>query len=399
MIDTIYTALSGMQSFQKGLSNISGNIANLNTPGYKRTELQFTDLMYRYDSPGRDGEFKGTGVGTGSTISNFHQGELGSSPNPLDIAIDGEGFFICAQPGQTVYTRAGQFELDAEGNLVNRNDKSKVQGLASDGKIRNFSVRSLRSQAAKPTKTVTFTDNLSTGSQSHKVDATVYDSEGQERRLKFSFVSNTASTPGSWKVEASDGASGSVVGSGEIRFGPDGTLQAGYNQFTLYLRTSKGGASPILLDFGTPGSLSSVTSLSWGSTSTLSVAKQDGYVSGSMTKLAFDKDGVATISYSNGQETKGDRLALAWFSLPNTQLQRVGGGAYKAVDEGVRQLGRANQGVFGKIAGGSLELSNVELSDEFSQMITTQRGYQAASQLISAANEMMQQALGMKASR
>jgi flagellar hook protein FlgE len=118
-----------------------------------------------------------------------------------------------------------------------------------------------------------------------------------------------------------------------------------------------------------------------------------------MTKLHFDSAGQSVISYSNGQTLNGDRLALAWFSQPTQQLQRQGAGTYQVVGGAVPLIGQAATRVFGSIVGNKLELSNVELSAEFSEMIITQRGYQAASQLISAANEMMQQALQMKGGR
>ncbi|OHX12061.1 hypothetical protein BI347_00060 [Chromobacterium sphagni] len=398
MIDTMFVGLSGLRTFQKGLSNIGNNVANLNTPGFKRTSLQFTDMMYQYDAKG-GGDFSGDGVKVGSTVTDFTQGELQASTNPLDVAIDGGSFFVAKSGSQLSYSRVGQFELDPDGFLVNRQDKSRIQMMSSAGGMQDFSVGALRSQMAKPTTAIQFSDNLSTGATSSSADTAVYDKDGVQRQLKITFTSNSTATPGSWKIEVQDKATQATVGSGEIRFGPDGSPSVGYNELNMQLKTATGSASPLKLAFGAPGSISATTSLSGGTTSTIRVASQDGYAAGGMTKLSFDSDGRAQISYSNGQTAIGGQLALARFARPEQQLQRVGAGIYRALDDKSAELGAGGVGAFGKVVGSKVELSNVDLSAEFSDMMITQRGYQAASQLISAANEMMQQALQMKSSR
>ena len=399
MIDTMFVGLSGLRTFQKGLSNIGNNIANLNTPGFKHTSLQFTDMMYQYDGKNGSGDFSGTGVKIGTTVTDFSAGELQSSTNPLDVAIDGAGFFVGKNGDQFAYSRVGQFELNADGLLVNRQDKSHVQMMNGANGMKDFAIGALRSQKARPTATIQFSDNLSSGAAGSSVDATVYDKDGVARQLKVTFTNNAAATPRSWKVEVQDKTSLAMIGNGEIRFDPDGSPSVGYNELNMSLKAAIGGESPLKLTFGTPGSISATTSLSGGTTSTIRVASQDGYAAGSMTKLSFDGDGRAQIGYSNGQSVVGGQLALARFSSPEQQLQRVGSGLYRALDDRAAEVGAAGSGALGKVVGGKVELSNVDLSSEFSEMMITQRGYQAASQLISAANEMMQQALQMKASR
>ncbi|MDF0606931.1 flagellar hook-basal body complex protein [Neisseriaceae bacterium TC5R-5] len=396
MLETIFIGLSGMQSFQRGLSNISNNIANLNSPGYKRSEMRFSDLMYQYQPSGDDWLAQGSGVRLASTSTNFKQGELSATGNPLDIAINGEGFFVSRQGERTFYSRVGQFDIAPSGLLVSKTDGSTLQGLDAQGKLTDFSIQSVRSQAAKPTTTITFADNLSSGSQTHSLNFTAYDQDGIQRNLKATFSNNAQVTPGSWQVEIEDSASSITIGSGEIRFSSGGTLLPGFNDFAITLTAKSGVSSRLTLDFGVPGSLSAVTSLSGGSSSTLRVSEQDGYAAGSLTSLSFGQDGVATIKYSNGQSATTGQLALAWFTEPQTQLRRIGSAAYEALNNQHAQIGKPANGIYGTIAGSTLELSNVDLSSEFSEMIITQRGYQAASQLITAANEMMQQALQMR---
>ncbi|WP_082113671.1 flagellar hook protein FlgE [Chromobacterium vaccinii] len=399
MIDTMFVGLSGLRTFQKGLSNIGNNVANLNTPGFKRTSLQFTDMMYQYDAQGGQGGQHGEGVKIGVSSTDFSAGELQSSTNPLDVAVDGGGFFVSKNGEQINYSRVGQFELNADGALISRQDKSRIQMFDPANGLSDFSVGTLRSQMAKPTATIKFADNLSTGATNSSAETTVYDKDGAQRQLKISFTSNASTTPRSWKVEVQDKVSQSAVGSGEIRFDPDGSPSFAYNQLTMKLKSATGGESDLKLFFGQPGSISDTTSLSGGTSSTIRVASQDGYGAGALTKLTFDGEGKGQISYSNGQTAVAGRLALAWFSQPDHQLERAGSGYYRALAGQSPEYGVAGGGVFGKVAGGKLELSNVELSSEFSDMMITQRGYQAASQLISAANEMMQQALQMKGSR
>ncbi|MBN3005514.1 flagellar hook protein FlgE [Chromobacterium alkanivorans] len=399
MIDTMFVGLSGLRTFQKGLSNIGNNVANLNTPGFKRTSLQFTDMMYQYDMQGGNGGQHGVGVKIGSTVTDFSSGELQSSANPLDVSVDGAGFLVSKNGNQIHYSRVGQFELDLDGALISRQDKSRIQMLGPNKTLQDFSLGALRSQAAKTTTTIKFADNLSTGATNSSVETTVFDKDGVARQLKISFTSTGSATPRSWKVEVQDKVSLSTLGSGEIRFDPDGSPSFGYNQMSIRLSTPSSGGSVVKLFFGEPGSISDTTSLSGGTSSTIRVASQDGYASGALTRLTFDQDGKAQISYSNGQTTTAGRLALAWFAQPDQQLERIGSGYYRAHPGQAAEYGAAGSGVFGKVAAGKVELSNVELSSEFSDMMITQRGYQAASQLISAANEMMQQALQMKGGR
>ena len=117
MLDSIYIGMSGLTSFSKGLSNISNNVANLNTPGFKGSELGFADLFYRYQYSGSGNQDglpyqQGDGVKTGSTSLKFTQGDFRQTGNDLDVAVDGQGFFILVKDGKTFYTRAGQFKID-----------------------------------------------------------------------------------------------------------------------------------------------------------------------------------------------------------------------------------------------------------------------------------------------
>jgi flagellar hook protein FlgE len=183
------------------------------------------------------------------------------------------------------------------------------------------------------------------------------------------------------------------VKSGEIRFGADGTPTTGFNSIDAnYAPGVK--SSAIKLFFGDPGSTTGARSLA-AAQSDLQFTKQDGISIGSLTKATFDIDGALALTYSNGQSAKGDRLAIAMVNSEQS-LEPREGNLFVAPDASSIQIGTANTGPFGKIQAGRVEISNVDLAQEFSDLIISQRGYQASSQVITAANEMIQQLFEIK---
>lgn len=401
MLGSIFTGLTGLLGFSKGLDVLSNNIANLNTPGFKGTELAFRDLMYRYSvNGGNDGDASqvGCGVDTPSTRTKFAQGELRSTGNALDAAIDGNGFFVLRdKDGKLYYSRSGQFEIDADGYLVDQASKNRVLALES-GSLVEIQVGNLRANAPHATSNVTFTGNFSTGTSAFDVaDVTIYDANGATQRLTIHFTNTASTTTGSWQVEVMDqGATdpSAVIASGQIRFQGNGSPLTGYNTVSFTYTPASAPASTITLDFGDPGTFTGTTSFSGGTTSDVSVASQDGYAVGALTTTTFDEDGNLKLTYANGQTVTSDQLAIAWFE--NLQkLELSGSGLF--VNPGTEQpiLGVANAGGMGKVIGGKIELSNVDLTAQFTDMVIIQRGYQASSQVTTVANEMIQQLMDM----
>jgi flagellar hook protein FlgE len=396
MFEPFYVGMTGLDSYAKGLNVISNNVANLNTPGFKGSQLQFADLYYKNSDAGvGNGQAReqiGSGVGTGSTFLNFQQGEARQTGGDLDLLIDGAGLFVLRKDGETSYSRAGQFEFDKDGFLVDQTTRSRVAAMDGSGQLADLSITGLRASPPKATTKVTFTGNLSTADTQHIVNSmTVHDALGGATTFKLTFDNTNAVTPGSWKitVTASDGT---VAGTGEIRFS-NGKPQLGFDSMSFSYAPQ--GAEPLamILDFTTD-----VTSFSAGTDSTLSFASQDGYAAGSLVKASFDVDGNFVTTYSNGQEEKHGRLALAWFTHTDA-LEQVGGNRFVSRYPQPAHLGRPGEGEFGKITARSIESSNVDLSQQFSEMIITQRGYQASSQVITTANEMIQQLLDMRGKR
>lgn len=407
MFSTIYSALSGMLGFSKGLDVISNNIANLNTPGFKSSELEFRDLFYRYTQGGasdQEGERSqiGAGLDTKGTRTRFKEGELRDSGNPLDVAIDGNGFLVL-QPadgvqlygrgGEQVYTRAGQLEFGTDGILVDRTTGFRVMGYEG-GALREISINGLRTSAPVATSLIRVTGNLSPGSASADLtNVAVIDGNGNSRTLAFKFTRDTADST-HWFVEARDENS-QLLGTGEVRFQPNGSPAADATKFSFSLAA---GGAPITLDIGDPGTFSGLTNFSGPSQSNLQVLSQDGTAAGSLTNATFDESGTLRLTYSNGKTVSGPSLALAWFD--DLQGLRLSGGSV-FVNDGNQAptMGTAHAGVMGRIAAGKVELSNVELTEQFTDLIILQRGYQASSQVTSVANEMIQQLIELQAKR
>lgn len=395
MLETIYVGMSGLEGYSKGLNVISNNVANLNTPGFKGAQLQFSDLFYKSQNAGGDGrgaqQQVGEGLDTGATHLNFKQGEARQTGNDLDLLIDGVGFFVLRKDDKVLYTRAGQFQFDDAGYLVDRTNQARVAALGAGQQLVDVSINGLRTNPPKATSTISFADNLSISDNQHVVgNVTVYDSLGGTHTLKVTFDNNFTNVAGSWNVTVAD--SSGTVATGEIRF-QDGKPLAGFDTIAFSYAPQNTPALSIALDFKTDA-----TSYAGGTDSTLKVKSQDGYAAGSLTKTTFDADGYFVTNYSNGQTVKHDRLALAWFDYADG-LQAEGGNVFSNVYNQPTHLGYPNEAEYGKISAGSVEMSNVDLSQQFSDLIITQRGYQASSQVITTANEMIQQLYDMRGKR
>lgn len=401
MLDSIYVGLSGLTSFSTGLRNISNNVANINTTGYKGSSLEFSDLFYRYEpSAGGEGGANqyalGSGVQVGHALTVFKQGEIRQTGNDTDLAIDGNGFFILRQGGETFYSRNGQLSFDSNGVLVDQASGAHVAGLVGSGSLADIDIGDKRISPPQATSTVKLTGNLSVNDSdnTHTLSSVdVFDASGAKRTLSIVLNKNTDPTQRSWTIQVNEGAT-TVATGGEVRFNADGSPTAGFNTYTFSLSQPGGGSRQLTLDFGSPNSFTGVTSFSAGADSTAAVASQDGRTLGALTKTTFGADGTLTLQYSNGQTQKDGQIALAWFDDLQS-LQRAGNGMFANVTDQRPLIGGAGTSLFGNLRSGSIEASNVDLAQQFSELIIIQRGYQSSSQTIGAANEMTQQLLDL----
>ena len=397
---TIFSGATGLLTFSKGLDVISNNVANLNTVGYKRNDLLFRDLFYRLQVGGQNSEQPGlsrigNGVTDGGTVTSFTQGEIQDTGNQTDVAIDGNGFFILRQNGNTFYTRAGQFTFDDDGYLVSNALNGRVAGIDASGNLVDINISGLRTNPAQATASVSFFNNLSTGSTTHTInDLEIIDSLGGQHTFTVTFTNNNAVTPRSWLVDVEDETATVITTGEEIRFQANGSPEVGFNEFSFTYQPTGASATDMTFSFGDPGSFAGTTSFSSGTISNLAVEDQDGIGLGSLVDIAIDREGVLILNYSNGNEAQAGQLGLAWFDALQS-LQQIGNGLFLVDDDQQPILSAAAAGVMGEIVGGGVEISNVELSQEFTDLIIVQRGFQASSQVVSVANEMLQQLLDL----
>lgn len=407
MLDSIFIGMSGLMGYSRGLRVIANNTANINTPGFKGATLQFGDLFYANGAAG--GAFSesgvnqlGQGLTTYSTSLDFSQGELRQSGNDLDLAVDGQGMFTLKdKDGHTRYTRDGEFKFDDDGFLVSKTNGAKVMGYDDKGSLVEVTLSGLRTNPAKATSTLTFSGKLgySTDLNPNRTktltDIQVRDSSGAQHSLTVEFKQlardNIADTRIRWTVTVKD--AGKDVGTGTLIF-VNNLLDPASSKININYKPDGAAEMPLTLDFGVD-----TTGVPWGGTgsdpSDIKAGTIDGYAQGDLTQATFDADGVMNLKYSNGQTTKGVHLAMARFTSVDN-VRSVGNNMFEPVDSSTWETGTAGQGPFGAVKSGVVEISNVDLSSEFSDLVIMQRGYQASSQVVSTANEMLQELFSLK---
>jgi flagellar hook protein FlgE len=403
MLAAIFTGLSGMTAYSRGLDLISNNIANLNTPGFKVSDPLFREIVYdqlRNDSDAQAGTRPGgAGVDVDTSRVSFRQGEMRSTGNSLDVAIDGNGFFMLSKDGHTLYTRAGQFEFDDDGVLIERDSGAKVMLSASGQSGSTYDITPDRSFAPRATSEVKFSGVLARSGTTTTHDIpqfTVIDATGAKTTLRGRLTRDSTDAL-QWTLEILDD-NNDVIGSGTIRFGENGTPAADHTSVDVTVDPESADPFTVKFNFGAAGTHAGVTSIAGTTSSQVSVLKQDGLELGSLTRIDFDERGNLKLSYSNGEEKTAGSLLLAMFEAPD-QLQSLGRSLFAAQEKASPRLGSAMSSGLGRVVGGQVELSNVELTEQFTDLIIIQRGYQASSQIGSVANEMMQQLLAMDSRR
>lgn len=389
MLDSIDIAMSGLKGFSEALQTLSSDVSNMNTPGFKGSNVVFEDaLNSQLDSSGIDSGGAGeAGLASLAVRLDLSAGQTSQSSNDLAVAVNGNGMFVVqGTDGNIHYTRDGDFQLDSQGDLLASDGQSKVMGITSDGSLQPISIASLQTSSPRATTDVTFSGNLSSSATSDTVGSVdVYDSNGTEHTLQVA-LSTTTATPDSWTATITDGST--TVGTGTIKF-VNGAPDPANSTISLNYAPSGATSQQITLDFS-----SNVTSFSAGTTSTLAMATQNGYASGTLQSETFDQTGTMSLTYSNGQTASGPQLALATYSSPD-QVVETGSNEFNAAPGATWTVGRANEGSFGSISPNEIENSNVDISQAFSELVIVERGYQASSELISTANDMIEKLFGM----
>ncbi len=407
MSRALFTAVSGLRNHQVWLDVIGNNIANANTTGFKSSSVIFDDILGQTLTTGiapsstRGGTNPiqvGLGMKIGSITPNFLQGSIQTTNRNPDLAIQGEGFFVLADGSERVYSRAGAFSLDANGNLVDSGTGYRVLGAGGPIEI-NVGQES----PATRTSEAFFKGNLDysvADGATHVSTFDVRDSVGAAHTLTLTFTKNFAATAGQWdwEVTEDDAAISSIsTSTGSIVFDDEGAIASGGSEtISLDYTTSAGVTSPqdVLLDFGTSDNATPVSGLA--SPSTVTLASQDGVPAGTLQSFAIGLDGVITGFYSNGTSQTIDTVQLASFTNP-LGLLRVGQNQYReSSTSGTPNVGNPGTAGRGTLVAGSLEQSNVDLAQEFTSMIIAERGFQANARTISTANAMLEELVNLK---
>ncbi len=411
MMRSMFSGVSGLRNHQLRMDVIGNNIANVNTVGYKKSRVLFQDILSQSirgaSAPqGGKGGTNPMQVGLGITVNSIDtlhtQGSSETTGKVTDMMIDGDGFFIVGDGRNNYYTRAGNFDFDAVGNMVNANGLL-VQGWMADNTgniditlaIGGISIPKGQSLQPRATTNATYINNLDANTPTAAPNNTfptsleVYDSLGNFWVIPVTFTHTGANT---WDVTASDppGATASMSAT-TLTFNADGTfgsMTAGGGVITLTLTNGATSPQTINVDF------SAITQ--FASPSTARYNTQDGYASGTLQGYAIDTAGVITGRYSNGLTRQLAQVSIANFNNPGG-LMKTGENLFvQSNNSGSAQIGTAGSGGRGDISPGKLEMSNVDLSQEFTDMIITQRGFQANSRIITVSDEMLQELVNLK---
>ncbi len=407
MIQSFYTGNTGLTSNKQWLSVISDNIANVNTTGFKQERVNFQDLIssslttYAASGTPKNKEIGG-GSFVGSTVKDFGQGSFKNTNDPLNLALDGEGFFMVKNPSAklTYYTRDGSFRIDANGDVVTQSGY-KLQGWKLDdngnmaGAMDNVSIPS--SLPPKTTSKVIFEEptNLNSSAQqpstpfdrndssSYNYVNTMpaYDSLGNEHVLYFYFVKSGANQ---WDVHAflDDGTTDQST---SLTFDSDGNITGSATQNLSYTLTN--GANNLTIKV-------SYEKMKQVASDFIFYSQQDGYGKGDLMSVSVSEDGVIKGSYTNGQVKDIARLAVATFKDKEI-LVRKGDNLYLPNQNTFTPI-IVPGGVINKVRSGMLEMSNVDISQEFINLMTAQRAYQANAKTITTSDQILQATMDIK---
>ncbi|HUB82903.1 MAG TPA: flagellar hook protein FlgE [Bryobacteraceae bacterium] len=414
MFTSFSTALSALNATSTAIDVVGNNLANMNSTGFKAADMSFSDLVTQSLGAGLGSTQVGFGTATPLTITNFSQGAIQTTPDGLlNGAISGEGFFLVQDPtsGNIQYTRAGDFQTDANGNLVTANGDF-VQGWNADagGVIDTNApaadlvvpVGTLQPPVATTTMTAGLNLNSSATAGTNFSDTiTIYDSLGTSHQLTLTF---TEVSPNNWSYTATlPGAdltdpTTAQIGSGNLVFQTDGTLDFTQTtnpvQFTL----------PQFADGATPGGTitwnlqntngsGAITQFDQASASSSST--QNGQAASQLVNVGLGDGGVILAQYSDGQQVTVGQVALAAIANPDS-LVAVGNNNYMLSSRSAApNIGVPGTGGRGSIQGASLEASNVDIATQFTNLIVYQRGYEANGKVVSTANQLSQDTINL----
>lgn len=411
MASSFSIALSALEAESQAINTTGNNLSNMNTNGFKASEVDFKDLFSQYYGAVQVG--LGVDVPVGNQL--FTQGSIQGSQSPLAAAIQGDGFFVVSsQSGEQLYTRDGNFTTDANGVLRTQTGEAvqgwtaSASGISTNGPTSSITLPTGQTLPPKATQNFTLTANLdaqavagtSTGTFSTPMQ--VVDSLGNTHDLTITFT-QSATAANTWNYDVtipSGDLTGGTAGQqqsllaspGSITFNSNGTLSSsgGTAPIALTINGLADGAANMNLNWNLFDSNGNGNITNYAETSNLASSTQDGNQAAQLTSVAIQTGGAVVATYSNGQTKVEAQVAMASIENPES-LQNVGNNNFAVTGlTATPAIGSPQTGGRGQILGSSLESSNVDMATEFTHLIVYQSGYQASSRVISTVNNMDQ---------
>lgn len=412
MIRSLRTGVSGLKSNQVRMDVIGNNVSNVNTTAFKRSRATFNEVLGQQllgvgrtaGGTGINPSYVGLGVSVGSIDQNWTQGALENTGVATDLALNGDGFFVARNGDENLLTRAGNFTFNQRGELVTANGLN-VRGWAYDqstgelvtGALSDINIDMNAQAPAKYTQNSIVGGNLSAEAETgtvQPISSTIYDEQGRAHNVVIEFTKTANANEWSYNVSyAGDAAPPpfSAIAGGTLTFNVDGTFDAASANVMTWDPGYVSAAAPndvITLDFN------GLTQYKGSTTATFH--SQDGYTAGVLQSYAITPEGILQVSYTNGQTENKFRLAIGHVNNPNG-LEQHGESFYRqSVSSGDLQLGQAGRDLRTAVVAGTLEMSNVDLASEFTEMIVAQRGYQASARVITTSDELLQETVQLK---
>ena len=404
LLSSLYTGVSGLQANSEAMGILGDNISNVNTVGFKSSRAVFSDLFSTILANGSTTRQLGRGSNLLSSLKDFSQGAFESSSNALDMALDGSGFFVINNGTGNQYTRAGQFRMNENG-LGQTVTGGTLQGQKIENGVVSETVGNidLAGIQSAPEATTTFTagsnlNSAATAASTFVTPVSIYNSVGTQviASIKYTKVSSA----NSWNYTVST-STGSVTSgaSGTVSFNNSGQL------------TSPTADQTIVIDYSSSNPPAATQTLTWdlvnssGTTngkltgyaaaSNNNSIVQDGYSTGTLIGLTTDSKGIISGLFNNGQTDQLFQVTLGDFLAPSG-LQRAGQNLFsETAESGQVVLGTAGTGGFGGITSQSLELSNVDLAEQFVSLIQNQQAYQASARIITTTDDLLTEAVNL----
>ncbi len=412
METALYTGVTGLLAHQRRLNVIANNIANVNTTGYRGSRALFQDLFYQTlqsghaptaSSAGRNAMQVGLGVRVGAIDIDLSQASLLTTGVNSDLAIQGSGFFVLSDGTGVLFSRDGSFQLNSNNELIDPATGLYVQGFMADADgnvdstsgVTNIAIPIGGDKIVNATTSALMEGNLDSQAA---VGATVvrtlqvYDSLGTEREVTITFTKTANTNEWTWEATSAD-ATTNPVGQGTLQFDNEGNLTSPTEPLPISVTFAAGDPQEPINPLDFTVDVSTVTQLA--DPSDMFMRSQNGFPPATLTGFTFSADGIIHGVYTNGQQRVLGQVALATFTNPGG-IERVGNNMFReTTSSGVAQVGAPTTGARGSVLAEVLEGSNVDLGTEFTNMVITQRGFQANARTITTADTMLQETINL----